>query len=125
MMPVEMEPETQVHTVVRTRTSTKTVVVRIVVFAVIAGLAIGGYLLWKDLQQFETTDDAQIDGHINAISARVSGNVTEVLVGDEQYVHQGDVLVRLDSRDYQVAVEKAKADLADAMATAQSSVTDV
>src|SRR5580658_8004717 len=126
-MPVETETETktQVHTAVRTPTRTRTVVIRIIIAVLIAGLALGGYLLWKDLQRFESTDDAQIDGHINAISARISGNVTEVLVGDEQYVKAGDVLVKLDAKDYQVAVDKARADLADAMATAQSSTTDV
>ena len=75
-----------------------------------------GYAFWKDAQQFETTDDAEVDGQIYAISPRVSGHVTEVLVEDEQLVKAGDVLVRLDPKDYEVAVEKAKADLADAVA---------
>jgi membrane fusion protein (multidrug efflux system) len=125
MMPVELENETQSHPLVRSGTNVKTIVVRIVILLVVIGLAIFGYTLWKAMQRVETTDDAQIDGHINAISARVSGHVAEVLVGDEQYVQQGDVLLRLDSKDYQVAVDKAKADLADAIATAQSSSADV
>jgi len=66
-----------------------------------------------------------VDGHFNAISARINGQVTDVLVEDEQVVKQGDVLVKIDPRDYQVAVEKAQADLADAQAGLVSSRTDV
>ncbi len=51
-------------------------------------------ILWRYLNTYETTDDAQIDGHINAISGRITGNVIEVLAEDEQVVKAGDVLVR-------------------------------
>lgn len=77
------------------------------------------------LQRYESTDDAQIDGHINAISARINGNVIQVLTDDEKYVKAGDVLVRIDPRDYQVAVAKAEADLAAAEAALQGSRTDI
>jgi membrane fusion protein, multidrug efflux system len=59
-----------------------------------------------------TTDDAQVDGHIVPISSKVYGNVTEVLVDDNQQVKAGQVLVRIDPRDYQVKVDQAKAALA-------------
>jgi len=72
-----------------------------------------------------STDDAQVDGHLNALSARVAGYVTEVDVDDNQYVDKGQKLVQIDPRDYQVAVEKAKADLADAQAAAQASNINV
>ena len=50
------------------------------------------------------TDDAEIDGNVIAISARVPGHVTEVLVEDEQMVKKGDVLVKLDPKDFEIAV---------------------
>jgi membrane fusion protein (multidrug efflux system) len=92
---------------------------------VVAVLAVGGYYLWKYFNTYETTDDAQVDGHINAISARISGNVVEVLAEDEKYVKAGDVLVRIDPRDYEVALAKAEADLADSEAALESSRIDV
>ena len=98
---------------------------RIVVPIVIALVLVGGYFAWKHFNAYESTDDAQIDGHVNALSARISGNVIEVLTDDERYVKAGDVLVRIDPRDYQVAVAKAEADLADAEAALQGSRTDV
>ena len=98
---------------------------RIIVPIVILLLLAGGYFLWKHLNAYESTDDAQIDGHINAISARISGNVIQVLTDDEKYVKAGDVLVRIDPNDYQVAVAKAEADLADAEAALQGSRTDI
>ena len=60
--------------------------------ALVIILAIGGYLLWKYLSSYESTDDAQIDGHVNAISARISGHLSEVPVEDAQIVKAGDVL---------------------------------
>jgi membrane fusion protein (multidrug efflux system) len=83
-------------------------------------LLIGGAWLWRYMRTYESTDDAQVDGRIHSISARVNGYVTEVNVNDLQTVKKGDVLVRIDPRDYQVAVERARAELADAEATAQA-----
>jgi len=113
------------QTVGRTRTSVKTVVARIVVLIVVVGLASFGYLFWKALSKVESTDDAQIDGQIHPVSSRVPGYVMTVKVEDEMFVKEGDALVQLDPRDYEVAVEKAKADLNDAIATLQSMRTDV
>jgi membrane fusion protein (multidrug efflux system) len=120
-----MAIEQETHTVVRTRTSGKTIVVRIVLALIVISIAAGGYMYWKDAQRFETTDDAQVDGQIYTISARVTGHVVEVPVEDEQVVKQGDVLVKLDPKDFEVALEKAKADLAEAEASLNSSRTDV
>jgi membrane fusion protein (multidrug efflux system) len=92
---------------------------------ILLALAGGGFYYWTELQKVESTDDAQIDGHIISISPRISGHVTEVLVEDEQVVKKGDVLVKLDPKDYEVAVAKARADLEDAMASLESSRTDV
>ncbi len=103
----------------------RAIVVRTIVVVVIALLAYGGYAIWKDLSKVESTDDAQIDGEIHAISSRVSGHVVEVMVEDQQIVKAGQMLVQLDRKDYEVAVAKAKADLADAVAGLLSSRTDV
>jgi len=97
----------------------------IVLVVVVAVLVVGGVYLWRYFNTYETTDDAQIDGHINAVSGRISGNVTEVLAEDEQVVKAGDVLVRIDPRDYEVAVAKADADLRDSEATLESSRIDI
>ena len=51
--------------------------------AVVAVLSVAGYYLWKYVNTYETTDDAQIDGHIDAVSGRIAGNVTEVRAQDE------------------------------------------
>ena len=88
-------------------------------------LAAGGYALLRYFGTYESTDDAQIDGHIDAISTRISGHLSEVLVEDAQFVKEGDPLVRIDPRDYEVAVAKVEADLADAEAGLASSHTDV
>ncbi len=92
---------------------------------VVVALVVTSYYLWKYVNAYETTDDAQIDGHINAVSGRIAGNVIDVRAEDEQYVNAGDVLVRLDPRDYEVALAKAQADLGDAEAALESSRIDV
>ncbi len=69
--------------------------------------------LWDYSQSYQSTDDAQIDGHIDPISARVAGTVTQVHVQDNQRVSAGTVLAEIDPRDYQIAVDKARADLAE------------
>jgi len=80
----------------------------------------GAVLLWRYFGSYESTDDAQVDVHLYPVSARISGYVTAVNVGDNEYVPQGKVLVEIDPKDYQVAVDKARADLANAIATAKS-----
>jgi membrane fusion protein, multidrug efflux system len=72
--------------------------------------------VWSYLQSYESTDDAQIDGHIDPLSSRVDGTVVGVHVEDDDRVKQGQLIVEIDPRDYQVAVERAKAqwELADA-----------
>jgi membrane fusion protein, multidrug efflux system len=97
----------------------------LVLLLVVAVLASAGYYLWRYFNTYESTDDAQIDGHINAVSARISGNVLEIRAEDEQVVKARDVLVRIDPRDYEVAVAKAEADLRDAEAALESSRIDI
>jgi membrane fusion protein (multidrug efflux system) len=67
-----------------------------------------------------STDDAQVDGHITPLAAKVYGSVLQVLVNDNQSVKAGQVLVRLDPRDYQAKVDLARAALALAEAQAQA-----
>lgn len=93
---------------------------RKILIAAAAVLLLAGVGLWFYLQTYESTDDAQIDGHINPISARISGYITQVDVDDNQYVEKSQVLVRIDPKDYQVAVDRARAELADATATANA-----
>jgi membrane fusion protein, multidrug efflux system len=73
----------------------------------------------------ESTDDAQVDGHITAVSAKVYGRVAEVLVDDNEPVKAGQPLVKLDARDYQAALDQAKGQLALAEGEAQSAGVDI
>ena len=88
-------------------------------------LVIGGILAWRYFSSYEATDDAQIDGHLNSISPRISGHVIKLNVQDNQYVQAGTVLVEIDPTDYQVALERAKADYADAVAAAEAARVNV
>ena len=83
-------------------------------------LLVAVFFLWRYLASYESTDDAQIDGHVNTVSARVSGHVIKLNVQDNQYVEKGTVLVEIDPADYQVAVEQARAEYNDALAQASA-----
>lgn len=82
-------------------------------------IAVGTYFVWSYYSTRESTDDAQINGHIIPISARVSGFVEQVMVEENQEVKAGTVLGRIDPAEYRIAVEHAEADLADAQASAK------
>src|SRR5206468_8011068 len=98
--------------------------VRIGAAAVIV-IAIGiGIWYWVTAGR-ESTDDAQIDAHVTQVSARVGGTIVKVAVEDNQLVEAGAVLVELDPRDYQVAVDKTRAELADAEAAALAAQSNV
>ena len=87
--------------------------IRVILFAAVLGaVGVGSFYAWKYFSAYEDTDDAQVDGHINAISARINGYVLEVPVDNERYVKAGDVLARIDPRDFTVALAQAEADLA-------------
>jgi membrane fusion protein, multidrug efflux system len=92
---------------------------------VLAAIVVGGILIWRYYAARESTDDSQVDAHIAQISARVSGTVIAVHVDDNQSVKAGQVLVNLDPKDYQVALAKARADLADALAGHRAAQTAV
>jgi membrane fusion protein (multidrug efflux system) len=78
----------------------------------LAGLA--GLLYWLHSSQFESTDDAQVDAHLNPVTSRVEGTITAVHVDDNQFVQTGAPLVDLDSRDLQVSLDQALAELSQA-----------
>jgi membrane fusion protein, multidrug efflux system len=92
--------------------------------AVVVVLA-AGVFLWHYFSGFEDTDDAQVDVHLYPVSARISGYVQAVHVGDNQYVQQGTTLVEIDPKDYQVAVARAQANLETAEASARALNIDV
>src|SRR6266403_3553348 len=73
-------------------------------------------LLVLYLRSYESTDDAQVDGHLNSISPRISGTVTAVYVENNQNVTAGQLLAELDARDYATALHQAKASYAQALA---------
>src|SRR5436305_13876951 len=81
-------------------------------FILLFVLAAAGLIYWLHASQFESTDDAQVDGHLNPVSARVDGTIVKVYVEDNQAVKAGDPLVDLDPRDYQVALNEARAQFA-------------
>jgi membrane fusion protein, multidrug efflux system len=82
---------------------------------------------WLHARRFESTDDAQIEGHLNSISSRITGTVVHInpKVENNQYVEAGTLLVELDPNDYQAALDHAKADLATREATSRSAGVNV
>jgi len=82
-------------------------------------------VFWLRSRGHEATDDAQVDGRITQIAAKVGGPVLKVNVDNNNAIGAGTVLVQIDPRDYEVAVEKAKAELADAQANAAAATTNV
>jgi len=82
-------------------------IVGLVVLALV--LIAAGTIYYIHASHHATTDDAYTTGHIHSISSRVPGTVMAVLVDDNEFVRQGQVLVRLDPRDYQVKVDEAQA----------------
>jgi len=110
---------------VKSKSGVATAVKWVIALVVIAGLGYAGFTVWQQLSREESTDDAQIDGTITPVSARISGHVAAVLVGDEQEVKTGQVLAELDKKDFEVALAKAQADLADAQAALEGARNDV
>jgi membrane fusion protein, multidrug efflux system len=98
---------------------------RWILLASLVVLVVGGVFLWHYLSGFESTDDAQVDVHLYPVSARISGYVQQVDVGDNQWVNAGSTLVQIDPRDYEVALARAQATLGTSVADARSSNIDV
>jgi membrane fusion protein (multidrug efflux system) len=98
---------------------------RYFLIAVVLVSLVGGFFAWRYFSSYESTDDAEVDGHVMPISARISGYVSKVNVDDNQSVQAGATLLEIDPRDYQVAADQARANVADAQANAQSLTIDV
>jgi len=98
--------------------------IRIIAAVLVVGAV--GLAMWFWLTAGrESTDDAQVDAPVTQIAARVGGTITKVAVSDNQRVEAGDVLVELDRRDFEVAVDKVRAELADAEASAIAARSNV
>lgn len=93
---------------------------RLLLIVVAIAVIVGAFFAWRYFSSYESTDDAQVDGHLMPLSARISGYVSKVNVDDNQIVKAGTVLAEIDPRVYQIAVDQAQANLATAVATAQS-----
>jgi membrane fusion protein (multidrug efflux system) len=89
---------------------------------VLVAAAVGLFLYFHNR---ESTDDAQVDGHITPVASKIYGRVAQVLVEDNQSVKAGQILVKIDAADYQAAVDQAKASLALAEGEARSAGVDV
>ena len=94
---------------------------RLIVFLVIALVLVAVAIpLYRYLESYESTDDAEIDGYIYPVSPRVPGYVVQVTVDDNQFVQAGTVLAQLDPKDYNVAVANAKATLANLKSSSEA-----
>lgn len=91
------------------------ILIAVAILALIAAIPIYGYFSSR-----ESTDDAQIDGHVVPISSRINGTVISVLVDDNQIVTAGQELTKLDPTDYKVRVDQAQADVAASTAQADA-----
>jgi membrane fusion protein, multidrug efflux system len=92
----------------------------LILLVVLLVLAAGATAAWLHFRDRVSSDDANVDGHISAIAPKISGTVSEVAVLDNQSVKAGQVLVRIDPRDYQAKVDMAKAALQQAQSQLQS-----
>jgi membrane fusion protein, multidrug efflux system len=90
---------------------------RFIVIGVVAVLVVGAALFWWHSTYYESTDDAEVDGHLIQVSARVAGQVIKVNVELDQYVQAGAPIAEIDPRDFEVTVEQDEANLASAEAT--------
>lgn len=91
----------------------------------LAAAAVAGKNIYEHFSSFQETEDAYVTGHLHQVSSRVSGTVQQVLVDDNQHVKEGQALVLLDPRDFQIKIDAAKADLKQAeqqVSVASSSV---
>jgi membrane fusion protein, multidrug efflux system len=92
----------------------------LVISAAIVVAIVTVYFAWNAFR-YEDTDDAQVDGHVMPLSARINGQVMKVNFVEGQLVHEGDLLAIIDPADFKIAVIQAEAALADAQASATSS----
>ena len=97
----------------------------IIIGSVLLIAGIGGLIYWLHARQFESTDDAFIDGDVVQISPKIAAYVTKVYVKSNQQVHKGDLLLELNTQDYEARLEQAKAQLRTAEAQKNQSQAQV
>jgi membrane fusion protein (multidrug efflux system) len=87
-------------------------------FASVLGiLVLAGVIgFWLYSRTYESTDDAQVDGHVNGITARIDGVIKAIYVEENQSIQAGQLVAEMDPRDYQVALEQAQAQFLKAQA---------
>ncbi len=98
---------------------------RFIIIIVVAVLVLGAAFFYWRSTFTEDTDDAQVNGNLYQVSSRVTGQVIHVDVEEEQFVHAGDPIAEIDPKDYQVALEQAQANLANAQAAYQQAIVNV
>src|ERR1700681_2347945 len=100
---------------------------RWILLFVFALAAAGATVWWLNSRNYESTDDAQVEGHLDLVSARISGTATYInpRVENNQFVEAGTLLLELDPRDYEAEFEHAKADLDTRSAEARSALVNV
>ncbi|MBM7046337.1 HlyD family secretion protein [Rhizobium lusitanum] len=86
----------------------------------LAVAAVAGYVYWDNGAHYESTDDAFIAARQYAVSSRVAGYISLVAVTDNQHVTAGEMIARIDDRDYQTSLEQAQAQVAAANANIQN-----
>ncbi len=91
----------------------------------LVGMIVGGIVYWLQARHFETTDDAFVDAYTTQVAPRVAGQVTQLLFSDNQHVAVGQVLLRIDPRDYEARLDQARAQQASAEASLQQAQAQV
>jgi len=98
---------------------------RFIIIGVVAILVVGAVLFWWHSTFYEDTDDAQVNGHLIQISARIAGHIIKVNVDENQYVDAGTVLAEIDPKDFEVAVQQDEANLQSAEAAYEAAKVNV
>jgi membrane fusion protein (multidrug efflux system) len=98
----------------------------LVLGAIVALAVIGaGVVYWLQSRNYETTDDAFIDGYVTQVAPRVAGTITALQFTDNEHVAKGQTLVQIDPRDYQAKLDQARAQLANAQASRQQTEAQI
>lgn len=98
---------------------------KVVIAIVLIALIVGGLLWWLNSRKFEDTDDAEVEGHLSGLAARIAGTVTGVYVEENQFVTAGQVIANLDPRDDKVAMDAARSQLLEARAQSEAEQPNV
>ncbi len=114
--------ETEKEEVVEVETPKRSRLPIYVVSAIVVVFVIGGLSWWLYSRQFEKTDDAFIEGNISFISSKISSHIGKVHVEENQFVKKGDLLVELDTREFDAKLEQAQAMLKTANARRSKAV---